>query len=196
MNMITHGGSRHAGLVKGAKKPNSKKSSLIEMGNLLKVKSIEGYAVPIVTDIAVKDEHSHWKKDYKSMIALQFMCDVVDKFCFDSIEEENLYNIFLEALRQKNSDEVIFICAIFGLKVLAATGHEPNFEDIDSGKIGDRITKTQRFALKSDFKNTLRVNLSPDEKRKMLKLHVTWIENAIERELKSKKVLYSMLEIK
>lgn len=196
VNVITDEGSKHASLIKGARKPNSKKSSFLEMGNLLTIKSIEGYAIPIVTDLSVSNEHSHWKKDYKSSIALQFMCDVVDKFCFESMEEKKLFSVFRDALESNLPSEVIYICAIFAIKILEATGHEPNFDEIDLEKVDDRIVKTQKFILRSDFKNSLRVNLSPDEKKKMLKLHVTWIENAIEKELKSRKVLYSMLDIK
>jgi hypothetical protein len=65
---------------------------------------------------------------------------------------------------------------------------------INYGKVEERIYKTQRYMEKHGIRDILRINLTREELIKMLKLHIRWIELVIEKELKSKKIIFSILK--
>ncbi len=209
INLVNKKGEKITILFKGSKKANSKKGGLIEIGNYVKAKYIEGYNVNIGTDLNLIKDNSAWKKGYIDFLCLQTMCEVIDKFAFENNESPELFTNINSALNSYIGKNNIYIVAIFLLKIMHSTGsfeeeqllpknHEYN---TNTGLIMDkddksdiRILKTQKFILNSDYKDSLRVNLSNVEKNKMLKLHVLLIENYIEKELKSKKLIYSYLQ--
>ena len=61
------------------------------------------------------------------------------------------------------------------------------------GAISDRIFKTQRFMIRGDFTQVEKINLTPAEDRQLLELHIRWLQNATERELKSAKLTMQAL---
>lgn len=221
INIIDENGERVSMLAKGVKKQKSKKSAAIEPGNLVSVKLVLGYAIPILSDIKVLNENLFWKKDYKSIVFLQFICEVIDKFVYENAENRNIYSVLVDVLNQTDEENRELAFAILLLHILSDSGNLPSlkqdvylhrtirpenmyssYESVgyvsDSApskkeKIDPRINKTQRFILQSPFSTALKINLSQVEIIKMLKLHVDWIEMVLERELKSKKILYNIL---
>jgi len=59
--------------------------------------------------------------------------------------------------------------------------------------ISDRIIKTQKYIIDHSFQEALRVSLTKEEEVKMLLIEINWIENIIEKNLKSKEILLSIL---
>jgi DNA repair protein RecO len=219
--MISSKGSRLTTYAKSLKSAKSKKSSSIEFGNLVSAKVIHGYNIPILGDVKVLNENRIWKKDLESINLLQMMCEVIDKFVFEEAEEPQIFEIFKETLESANGNK-IFSTAIFLLKILLVTGNLPKLNEsvdtgedlapesifisndqagfvsdtspINYGKVEERIYKTQRYMEKHGIRDILRINLTREELIKMLKLHIRWIELVIENELKSKKIIFSILK--
>ena len=189
-------GSKLVVLAKGARKQNSKKSPSIEIGNMVILKIIDGYNISILEDIKVINSFNIWKKNIFSITTLQFIFEVISYFCHEEQDEEDLYSLLLEVLNS-SSEDFIFILSIFLLKILEVSGHTPLWAQLghDSNLYSDRIQKTQKFILQTSLSNSLRVKLSLGEKKKMLKLHVNFIENVIDKNLKSKLILFNILKI-
>ncbi len=192
--LVNEKGEKESMLAKGARKPSSKKASSIEIGNYVETKIIDGYAVPILQDIKTLNEYKQWKKNIESITSLQFIFEIVNFFCYEETSENQLYISLKDTLDSESSD-YIFLTGIFLLHILNVTGHTPLEVQEESDSNNSRITKTQMFIIKTNIQNALRVNLSLEEKKKMLKLHVEWVEEVVERNLKSKQILYSILKI-
>src|SRR5690349_10124281 len=86
ITVLDTNGNKRALLAKGTKKQNSRKSHTIDLGNYVKVKIVEGYAVPVISEISLISENRNWKSELDKLVALQFMCEITDKF---AIEENN-----------------------------------------------------------------------------------------------------------
>ncbi len=195
IHLINTKGSKEAMLAKGARKPTSRKSSAIEIGNLINAKIVDGYSLPILQDIKIDNEYKHWKDSIEGITSIQFIFEILGHFCYEESEENELFRDLQETLESNNKD-YFFILSILLLKVLESTGHSPSVIQGESeAEYDERLLKTQKFILKTNIYNALRVNLSLEEKKKMLKLHVEWVEQIIERELKSKPILYNILKI-
>ncbi len=211
-------GSKQAISVKGGRKPLSKKAGTVEIGNLIETKAVDGYSVLIATEIRVINEFSSWKNDYKSIIILQFLCEIIDKFAQLESDETYIYNDFITVLG--SFEKSVFASAIFLERLLLNTGNLPKLNEcVETGKelfpgkiftskdfagytsketspifeFNERIFKTQRFIEHHGINESLAINLAPDEQKNMLKLHVSWIELVLERELKSKQILFSVI---
>lgn len=217
INLINEKGEKITILAKGVKSANSRKSHSIEVGNLVECKIILGYSIPVLTGIKTLNEFSHWKKDFKNIYFLQMMCEVYNHFIVEEHGESSNFEIF-EAVLNKDSQNKIFLIAILILKIMNESGMIPSLDScLETGnkleqdkifkavgspgytsmggtKMDFRIVKVQNFACKSNISDVLKINLSEGESIKMLKLHVSWVEQVIERELKSKKILYSVLK--
>lgn len=219
ISLIPKDGKKIKALAKGVKKESSKKASSIDLGNLVEVKTVDGYSVPIITEIKLIDSFSQWKKDYKLSFSLQLACEIIDKFVYEDEGSEEIYNAFLEMINQNSLERIEYLIARFTLKVLNSNGDLPSLDydsmnDIkinsDSAflipgeigftsndqseslkKINPKIYKTERFILAT--KQDLKVNLSKDEDYEMLKLHLEWIEIALDKRLKGKEIVLDSL---
>lgn len=63
----------------------------------------------------------------------------------------------------------------------------------NSVQISPRIYKTQRYILESNFKDAIKVKLSPEEESNLLKLHLNWLENLMSVKIKSREILNTVL---
>lgn len=214
----THG-NRKALLAKGAKKQNSRKSHTIDLGNKVKVKTVEGYAVPIISEIKLINENQIWKKDLKNLIALQFICEIIDKFAIEENNDPRIYKVLEGVLELDEINNLELLISIYLLQILLVsgllpklnecveTGNELNSENAylktglvgytslenNASKASPRLFKTQRFIEKSGLYSSLRLDLDRTESLKLLKLHIDWLETTIEKELKSKRMLLETL---
>lgn len=197
IHLINTNGSKEAILVKNGRKQTSRKSQSLEIGNLASLKVVDGYAVPILSDIKLINENLYWKNDLEKITSIQFIFEVLNYFCIEESEDRALFKTINDFLELK-SEDLIFLLSITLLQIMEISGNTPltaQSSENDSDEIPERIQKTQAFIIRSDIKTALRVNLTELEKKKMLKLHVRWIEEIIERNLKSKPILYSILKI-
>ncbi|MCA9386579.1 DNA repair protein RecO [Candidatus Dojkabacteria bacterium] len=196
---IDNKGSRLAMLAKGARKSSSKKSSYLEIGNYVKGSIIDGYAIPILNEVTVINEFSLWKKNVNGAIAIQFVCEIIDKFCIEDHEDLKLFNVFHDVLKRFDDNRLKMLLSIFCLKILDISGHTPESAQLDfanDSNENSRIIKTQKFILNSPVELSIKVNLQPSEQEKMLQLHMHLIEEILEYPLKSRKILFNIMKIK
>ncbi|MCA9381376.1 DNA repair protein RecO [Candidatus Dojkabacteria bacterium] len=197
--IINKSGSKLVLLAKGAKKSTSKKSSYLEIGNYIKGSYLDGYAVPILNEVNIISEFSVWKKSVTGAVAIQFLCEVMDKFCIEEHDDKQLFLTFEETLKAFSEARLKMLLAIFCLKILDISGHTPETAQIEleeTGNLSERLIKTQKFILKSPIELALKVNLTDQEQEKMLQLHVNLIEEILEYPLKSKSILFNIMKNK
>ncbi len=215
-------GNRKSLLAKGAKKQKSRKSHSIDLGNHVKVKIVEGYNVPIISEIKLVSENNIWKSDLTCLIGLQTLCEIIDKFAIEENNDPRIYKIFEGVLGLEEINNLELTLSIFILQILLVSGHLPKLNEcIETGiaissetalykpgvvgytslennatKVDPRLFKTQRFIEKSGLYSSLRIGLNHEESLKLLKLHMDWLETTIEKELKSKRILFETLSIR
>ncbi len=144
LNMIDTRGRKVSILAKGVRKPNSKKSYSIDLGNFVQANIVEGYNVPILTEVKLINEFRNWKDTYQKIILLQYLCEIVDKFSFEDNPDYLLYQLFHDILIAK-TDKVLFAAAGFSLEVLKVTGNLPQLEQSLSTE--DNITQEGIYAI-------------------------------------------------
>lgn len=215
--VATESGQRKSFLAKGVKSKNSKKAYAIEMGNLVRISYLDGYAVPIITEISLLKELNKTFQIYSNLVLLQFIFETLNYF-LDEISDNNLiyknlqlilsfeeYQSILKSLSffllhlLYNNDELQSVkytvdtgeeITEFGFTQRGVIGYvsENNSTQV-SNKIPIRILKAQNFLMQKGFADAMKVSLSPSEIIKMLQLHVEWVETLLGKELKSKKLL-------
>lgn len=207
LSLINSKGSKKTVLVKGARKSNSKKGSLIDIGNVLKIKIVESYSIPIASEIQLIQDFSEWKKNYKQLIFMQLLFEIIDKFTYEENDHPEMYKLLLNILDQDTFERPVYLLSVFIAKLLEYNGileydYELNPTDNEVqenmskflAKEDIRIRKTQKYIEQNNVLEALKIRLTPTEEVKMLKLHVQMIETIIEQELKSKKILYSLIK--
>lgn len=121
INIIDNEGSKVTLLAKGAKKNNSKKAHSIELANQIEVKIVEGYAIPIISEIKVVEEFILWKKDQAGILFIQLFCEVIDKLCYENNKDTELYTLLFNCLNEYNIN-TLSIANSFLLKIIWHSG--------------------------------------------------------------------------
>jgi len=121
LQVIDQEGSKNTLLAKGAKKSTSRKSHSIELCNFIEVKVLDGYQLPLITEIKVFNEFIGWKNNNSGMLLIQLFCEVIDKLCYENNHDKNLYNIFYETLNNFNTN-ILIVANAFLLKAIWHTG--------------------------------------------------------------------------
>lgn len=121
LHVIDQDGSKNTLLAKGAKKSTSRKSHSIELCNLIELKILDGYQLPLVTDIKVQSEFIEWKNNNAGMLLIQLFCEVIDKLCYENNQDKNLYSIFFDILNNFNTN-ILIVSNAFLLKAIWHTG--------------------------------------------------------------------------
>lgn len=148
INVIDQDGSKNTLLAKGAKKSTSRKSHSIELCNLVEVKGLEGYQIPIITEIKVQNEFIEWKSNNTGMLVIQLFCEVIDKLCYENNKDKNLYSIMFEVLNNFNNN-ILLLTNIFLLKAIWHTGSMPSISTnalTGTGLSSDNIYYTNQLA--------------------------------------------------
>ena len=216
--IINKEGEKYTLLAKNIKSSTGKRLQLAVIGNLVKIKFVKGYSLPLLTDINVINEFISWKKDFKGMMYLQLMLEIINFFTFEDNPEPESYYLIEEILLQ-DVNRAEYLLGIFTLKLLQLTGNLPELSKdnrtnenitsenarLDLDGIGyvkdngtkyldkdDRIYKVQRYLIENDIKTSLKINLGNEESKKMLNIQLNWVETVIDKEIKSRQVLRDM----
>lgn len=223
LTVILENGEKKSFLAKGVRKEKSRKSHSIDIGNYVKIKTIEGYTVPIVSEIELLNEFRNIKTDFKTLTFLQFFCEIINKFSHEDALEKELFLNFFDSLKNSTSNNIVLISIIFTLKILKDSGHLPDLSksilnssamtsqncmltsehigyvkdsdesNVHKTKVDPTIYKIQRFIEISTFRLCLKLKVSEDDLKKILRIQVMWIEMILDKELKSKKMLLSCI---
>ncbi len=219
ITLIDNEGSRVSILAKGVRKPNSKKAFSIELLNYVRCLLLDNYNVPLLTEIALIDEFRYLKGDYKSIVISQFICEIINNFTFENHDNE-LFKLLLNLLKSLKANNILILSS-FLLKLIKITGNLPDLSvyldteekivngeaytidtsigyysrKIDNGfnKLDVNIFKLQKYFLDNDFKSILKIKEDRELSKKILLLHIKWIENIIDKRLKSREILLNTL---
>lgn len=124
ISIIDNKGKKITLIAKGVRKPNSKKAYSIDLGNYIQTSLVEGYNIPILTEVKLLNEFRNWKNDINRITILQYLCEVIDKFSLDENPDYPLFQLFYDVLNT-NTDKPLLAAAGFSLEVLKITGHLP-----------------------------------------------------------------------
>ena len=203
--ILNNAGEKKTLLCKNVRKSSSKTGQLIDLGNYISVRTISDYALPIVSEVFLKNAFLNWKREYKKLILLQTAFEILDKFLYEDDENIKIFNLLVDFLENSLYERPNYLLSVFLLQLLHHSGFGLNkevnlngFELNDSKGImlsttGSRILKSQKYIIISTFKDALKLRLGYGEEISMLKLHIGLIEDALNQELKSKQILLSIL---
>jgi len=212
VHILASDGSRRVVIAKGVKKSTSRKAHAVDLMNLVQVKTTGRSNMPLVTDIKLLDKYERFKKTYKGLLFAQLVCEILHFFVQEEQEEVGYYRNVVNMLSAK-AEKLDLLAAGLIIRFLYLSGNLPKLnEDIHDGSdilptddrfpnleigytrdsnlatapaISDRIFKAQRFILKNDFVTIQRLDLSDEEQKQMLSLHIDWLQKVTEREIKS-----------
>jgi len=221
VQIIKTDGSRLNILAKGVKKEKSRKAYSLDSGNLIQTKNVEGYSVPIMSEVKVKETFLGWKKNHSDMFLFQLILEVTKFLCGEEDPNPEFYTLLFKILNSSSANKLL-LTNYFLLNALKLNGHLPTlninvetgdkldikntysnletvgFVDEKSNKKSDKINatilKSMKFFAENLLKKSLKLNLNPDDLFKMLKLQIFWVELTLEKELKSKKIVLSLIK--
>ncbi|SRR5260221_6950871 len=180
-------GSKHILMAKGIKKPNSRKSNSIDLGNYIEAGILDGYQIPIITEIKLLDEFTAFKKNFNNMLFLQLICEVIDKVSLEGYKDDYLFKILYNTLNIK-TDRIIYLVSIFLIQVMDRIGNLPQ---LNRCVITDEEMQADSLYFSQDYigyisKNALRgsyITASPVPER-IAKAQKFIAENSIEKSLR------------
>ncbi|MFS8130573.1 MAG: DNA repair protein RecO [Candidatus Dojkabacteria bacterium] len=124
--LIQEDGTKLACIAKSVKKAGSRKAHALEIGNLVTLKALPGNLASI-TEMSLVKEFNDWKKDFKGMVLLQLLCEVMDDFCYEENKDVELYEILYNTL-EYGSEKQLFAASAFLLELLDHSGVLPELD--------------------------------------------------------------------
>lgn len=200
--VIDTDGSKNTLLAKGVKKSTSKKSHSIELCNLVQAKVLEGYNLPLITEIKTIDEFNLWKTNDIGILLIQLFCEVIDKLCYENNKDKNLYNIFLDTLNHFDQN-ILLLANAFMLKAIWHTGSiaEVSINALNGSALNPNNIYFSRqvagYISKSDLTRNIELTGEPVD-AKIAKSQKFILENPINKIIKLNltfEELYKMLQI-
>lgn len=214
ITILTENGDRVDILAKNIRKSESKRAQSIELGNFIHCKIIEGYGMRLLSEVRVIDEFLDWRKEFKSILFLQMICELTSYFIFENNEDPRIFDLLKKTLLTKTENYETLISAYI-LKLMKYSGSIPEIgrdvntlEKITSensilnpegiGYIRDRgegylnnsiLFKSHRYFEENEIEKSHLLKLSSEEKSKLLNTTLNWVENIIDKKVKSREVL-------
>lgn len=212
VHLLLENGSHKVVIAKGVKKPTSRKAHAIDLLNSVSCKVVAGRGpLDVLTEVKLLSQNSKFKQDYKGLLFVQAVSEVINIFAQEDQQEPGYYNNLVNMLSVPEINRLPLLLSAFILRYLYLSGDLPKLnEDIHTTEpiseqekryqthiigytkdaklsigevIPERIYKTQRFILKQNFSTIQRVDLEPEEQLKMLKIHLDWLRILTNKEL-------------
>ena len=142
VRILEESGRMNSVLAKHTKR-SSKKSSTLELGNYVTLKIINGYALPIVSEIKIINEYRLWKLEYTDIFILQLLCETIGYFCVEDVDEPALFELLsssFQAIEQFDSQK---IAMGFLIKLLQLSGNLPKLNECSVS--GQEITSDSAY---------------------------------------------------
>lgn len=205
-------------LAKGVKKSSSRKSHSIELTNKVKIKSVEGYGVPILSEVKIISEYMQWREDFTSLGLAMMACECLDKVSYEDNPNSENYTKFTEFLEFGFKNPLVSISYLM-LNLMNSHGFLPeinssvvdqeklsaeniyfsenivgyvNDKDIKKleygRKVAPQIPKIQKFMTENSLQKTLKVTLSEEFSLELFRISLRWFENSIESKIKSAQI--------
>ena len=109
-------------LARGVRKITSRRSSHIELLNLVNFQSVKTKKNYVLCEIEVIDSFFDLKEDYAKIGAIFLICELVDKLCPLGVGHEDIFVLIKNTVEKLKSEEVSFVMFNFQVKLLTALG--------------------------------------------------------------------------
>lgn len=138
-------------VAKGVRKTTSKRSSHIELFNLVRFNAIKTSKNYILTEVTVVDTFDERKQDLTMITKIFFMCELIEKLCVEGQIHSEIYNLLLSAV--VSDEKNLFDFQVQLLTILGFWNREKEFQTEDDLKvfieeIVERKIKSQVFFTK------------------------------------------------
>ena len=129
--------SKHYGkvtvLAKGMRRMNSRKRGNLEVFNKVSFFAAKGKGMDIVTETEMLESFSYWKKELQKVAVAYQLCEMVDKLTVENSEQEEVYFLLSEYLKNLDSLDKAGnsnFLGSFGLSLLKILGFWPHDKPI------------------------------------------------------------------
>ncbi len=202
ITFISTTGKKHTHILKSIKSPKSRKAHAVDMGNMVEIKKKTGYAMEIVTDIKLLNEFENLKHDQQSLFFIQGICEVVDNFAYEEVENEDLYNDFVILLNSSVGNNFKFKTATFIIRHIHLSGYMQElpeyspmvsansdtpgiFEGVGEYSINEEEYKVMKCILERDISFTCKVRPSDSCINTLYSLSLSWYASTIGKRFNS-----------
>lgn len=135
---------------KGVRKITSRRSSHIELLNLVSLSLYKGRANPVLTEVETIEDYSEAKDNLRSVGFAYHICELVDSLCAENQENPKVYTLLCEVLADLSDQENLkIIISRFEKELLDALGftHQAHLVNTQGliEEILERRLKTKRM---------------------------------------------------
>ncbi len=171
-------------------------------------------SLPVLTEIRLLDDLSKYKQEYTGLMFTQLVCELIKFFAEEGQEDPGIYNNVWKILEVAQPQRYSLLAATIILRLLYNSGNLPKLNEdvytslelepgamrlsanpigytsqtsaaLTSEPVPDRLYKVQRFIINQDYRYVQSIQLSPAEDIQLFNLHVAWLQNTLERELRT-----------
>lgn len=190
LTIITKTNGKISCIAKGARRPLSKKSGHIELGNWCKIFVVRGKNLDLITEIEVKKAFGNEDITPEKANKIYHLLEVVDYLT--PLNQNNLavFLLLLNFLKvSKAENDFNLFSIIFKIKLLSLLGYfsAANLKDSKTKNLLEKIEKSDVRILKDSIK------FDETDYLNLLAFLDSIIENLTERKLKTKKFIYGQV---
>jgi DNA repair protein RecO (recombination protein O) len=151
-------------IAKGSRKPTSRKSGHLEVGNIINFEFAPGKDLYIMT--SAKTETYYDYKDLSAMRKLFLWLEIIDKIIHDSERNANIYEVIIKGLRSINVQDIYNRLAIYELELYSTSGYQLEVQQCVVGR--EELAENDNFidirlggiVCKNHNKGELSINIS------------------------------------
>lgn len=175
--------SKHYGkivcLAKGIRKMCSRKRGNLEIFNQVILFVVSGKGLDIITETELLNSFSVWRKSLTKIATAYEICEMVDKLTVEGNEQEEVYCLLKESLKQIGNleqNELSALVNVFGEKLTQLLGFWPRNKPFPENfnailfveQIMERELKSKKFLSKVDGTEGIRAERVADTRQKAL----------------------------
>jgi DNA repair protein RecO len=202
ITLISDSGKKYTHILKSIKSPKSRKAHAVDICNLVELKKKSGYSMEMVTDIKLLDEFEELKRDPRGLFYIQGLCEIVDNFAYEEVENEELFKDLITLLRHSNGNNYKFKIAILIIRHIQESGYMPEVPEFNADisansdspglfvgngeyDISEEEYKVIKCILEREVTFSCKVKPSPISINRIYSLAVSWYENITEKKFNS-----------
>lgn len=184
LTLFTRDNGKLTCIVKGARRPASKKSGHIELGNWCKVFLAKGKNLDLLTEVEIKKAFGSEILTLENTNKIYHLLELVDYLTVHNQKNKDVFILLVSYLKKVAKEEDFnLLSSVFKIKLLARLGF------FSTGNIKKNGTRNFLQKLQDDDFENLKetIKTSPENYLKLLSFLDSMIENVSEKKLKTTK---------
>lgn len=180
------------GVAKGALKPHSKFTGIIETLNACEIELYKGPQNLIITEIRLTKSPKNIRNDYRKISYSLLLSKITNDLTYESDTQyetnEEIYFLLEKHLKELDAlppEKTIVIASSFIVKFLNLLGLLPNFKDsyLFHTTISLKYRKLLQFLKDQELSEIKRVTITEDEEREFKEILKALMENEVNRKI-------------